>query len=1094
MSHHPIAFLRRLAAAPAADSVPDADLLARFVQDNDEAAFGILVARHGPMILGVCAHVLGDRHAAEDCTQAAFLVLARRAASLRRPQALAAWLHGVALRVAWRARAEARRQLPQAPAAAPEAADPHPDPLDALTARELLALVDEEIAHLPEAYRLAVLLCGRQGRTVEEAARLLGWTPGSVRARLVRGRRRLHARLIRRGLTLSAVAAAVEVPRGAAGMPTALVGATARAALAFAAGGPAAGVSARVMVLTQAGLRGLAMGKARLTAALLLAAGVALAGAGMLAHQGPPDAGQEAGRVQPAGRAPGRTDPYRDPLPAGALTRLGTLRFRHSQNVLDIAFAPDGKTLAAADSDLVCLWNAATGEELRRLQQATTGHGLAFAPDSKTLATADFTAILLWDPATGRQLRRFPLQGQPVVVSLLFSPDGKTLAWLTQDNTLGLSDAATGKVQHRWPGPPNIVSSSVAFSPDSRTLALACQKDNDVPLYDTATGAEVRRLVGHRESVYTVAFSPDGKTLVSTARDDTLRFWNAATGKELRRVKHGGGAWKLAFSPDGTVLATGGWNARLWETATGKLLRTCERDDDGHFECLAFSPDGKTVAASRSNSHAPSLWDVASGKRRLAFAGHLGPVTGIAVSPDGTLLATAAWEKNYSRRNAVHLWDPATGKELGTVGTDLGFVGGPAFSPDGRLLAAGNEDGTIRLWDPATRREVRRLTGHKDMVEWVGFTAGGKVLASLGYHDRTIRLWDVARGKELRQFRGTQATPGGGIAPAPDGKTIVQGGEVPPSLVLWDAATGKAVDRFGGYGAQVTALALSPDGRTLATAAGGDGVRLWDVATGKEVRRFADPNRWIGLLVFSPDGRTLGGGGGTVHLWEVATGTEQCRFAGHRGPVRSGAFSPDGRRFLSGGEDTTVLIWDLTGQAAESRPGSVSLSPRELEDLWVDLGAAEASRAHRAVWALVASPEQAVRLFRDRLLPVAAADPERVAQLLSELDSEDFARRDKATKELRRMGEAILPALRRALAGRPPPELRRRAEQLVDDLGGLSSEQLAAVRAVEALERVGSPDARQVLEALTGGVPEARRTREARAALQRLAGRPVPAR
>jgi hypothetical protein len=285
-------------------------------------------------------------------------------------------------------------------------------------------------------------------------------------------------------------------------------------------------------------------------------------------------------------------------------------------------------------------------------------------------------------------------------------------------------------------------------------------------------------------------------------------------------------------------------------------------------------------------------------------------------------------------------------------------------------------------------------------------------------------------------------------------------------------------------------------------------VRLWDVASGKQVRRLAEPGGWVGLLVFSGDGRTLatGRGDGVIRLWEVATGAERCQFAGfgfagHRGAIRCGAFSPDGRTFFSGGQDTTVLVWDVTGRAAEGPPQAAELSPRELEALRADLAAAdglrperagkgERSRAYRALWALAAAPGQAVPLFREQLRPVVAADPDRVARLLAELDNDDFAVRDRAPKELQGMGEGALPALRKALEGKPGPELRRRVERLLDDLSAGSAAQVYESRALEVLERIGSPDARRVLETLAGGVAEARLTQEAKASLERLAKRP----
>src|SRR5262245_28787340 len=429
--HH----LRRLASPQHADTSPDPALLERFVRGRDEGAFAALVERHGPMVLRVCRRLLADPHAAEDAFQATFLVLARRAAAVRRRQRLAGWLHGVAYRVARKARtAEVLRQGREQPSADVAAPDPHPDPLAELSARELLRVLDEEVQRLPEVYRLPVLLCCLEGHTQEEAARRLGWAPGSVKGRLERGRARLLERLARRGLTLSAALAAVAIGQGAAsaGLPAALAGATVRAAVACAVG-DAAGVGAipdRVLVLAEAGMKGLAVAKVKLTLGLVLLAGVLVGGAGLAAFPArtatTPAQAQEAGkeargaeRQKPAEKLP-RTDLHGDPLPEGAVARLGTIRFRHDHSSLHLrpAFSPDGKVLATGGSNGIHLWDAATGKPLREIHARYGDYSEPFfTPDGRRLigcrwlgweasrqAGHNVWMVRLWDPETGRQL------------------------------------------------------------------------------------------------------------------------------------------------------------------------------------------------------------------------------------------------------------------------------------------------------------------------------------------------------------------------------------------------------------------------------------------------------------------------------------------------------------------------------------------------------------------------------------------------------------------------------------------------------------------------------------------------------------------
>jgi RNA polymerase sigma factor (sigma-70 family) len=286
---HLLKRLRRLAVPPGPTSASDVVLLGRFVRHRDEDAFAALVARYGPMVLRVCRRLLGDPHDTEDAFQATFLVLARRAGAIRPPAALAAWLHEVARRVALKARATRVRQRQREQAAlVREPLDPHPDPLAELSARDLLTVLDEEVRRLPEAYRLPVLLCCVEGRSQEEAARQLGWTPGSVRGRLERGRRRLHARLLRRGLTLSAGLLALEVSRGVttARVPARLVEPVVRAArsLALPSGAAAGGVSARASALAEGVVRTMMLTKLKTLTLLVLLAGAVAVGS-VLTHR-----------------------------------------------------------------------------------------------------------------------------------------------------------------------------------------------------------------------------------------------------------------------------------------------------------------------------------------------------------------------------------------------------------------------------------------------------------------------------------------------------------------------------------------------------------------------------------------------------------------------------------------------------------------------------------------------------------------------------------------------------------------------------------------------------------------------------------------
>jgi RNA polymerase sigma factor (sigma-70 family) len=1125
---HLLRHLRRLASGPAPGPASDAHLLERFIRRRDEDSFAALVGRHGPMVRGVCRRLLADAHTAEDCFQATFLVLARRDASVRPREALAAWLYGVARRVALKARsASARRPARPLPSGGLAPADPRPDPLDQLTARELLSALEEEVARLPEVHRLPVILCCLEGLCQEEAARRLGWTHGSVKGRLERGRARLRARLAKRGLSLPAVLAAAcaghaVTAGGAAAVPLA------RAALAFAAGQtettPAASSPQAALLARAALASGRKVLPALALAGCLLAAGVgALLCQGQAADPGraprPAAVKPAAGDAAPApglGR-PGRVDhdPEKpaaggdapapavkihvaeapgdeDPLPPGAVRRLGSLRFRHGHGwgATDVLFAPDGKTLVSVGAGEVRLWQTASGKEIPRPAGLAKERALcaALSPDGTSLALGgDSGDIRLREVATGKELRRLPgKEGQ--VLALAYAPDGKFLAAATHfANTVCVYRAATGELlwqaKTHQPG-------CLTFSPDGKYVT-AQTGPGRVDLFDAATGRPAGA-VHYPGQIQDAAFSPDGKLLAAGDDLGGVSLWELPSGKLVKRLGGRLGSVRpaaryVAFSVDGKLLACSGNALQLWDVESGQE-RPALQGASGRFGRAVFAPDGKTLAA--AGAGVVRLWDVASGRRLRQSGGHEDQVFRVFFSRDGRVVASESSHSMASADNTLRLWETATGRELQRVA----LVGGDYYLSDlGRLVVGDFGRGAVRLLDLVTGRELRRFPTLREGGFFHAFSPDGRFLA-LGTMSGVVALWDLAEGREAWVLGGHQGHVLG-LAFSPDGKVVSGGheravrlGEAPKDHARLGEVVANGHERWrAAVPALPVSLAVSPRGDVVAAGLSDNTIRAWDLATGREVLRVKDNGQGTSALAYSPDGKVLASSGmrGEVHLLDAATGRELAVLRGHRGAVRALAFAPDGRLLASASDDTTVLLWDVKGRAGKAPPPRAPVAGG-LEALWADLSADDGFRACLAVHKLSAI-SGAVRFLTGKLRPLAAADP-RLTRLVRDLDATRFPAREQAARELEELGELVEPALRQALTAKPTLEARRRIEKLLAKLDAEppSPARLRPLRALHALERIGTPEARAALQELARGVPEARVAREARGVLQQL--------
>jgi RNA polymerase sigma factor (sigma-70 family) len=593
--------LRRVVPAQDGAVRTDAQLLGRFIEQRDEAAFEALLGRHGPMVMGVCRRVLHHPQDAEDAFQATFLVLVRKAASVVPRERVANWLYGVARQTALRARAlrarrrqreqQAIRTLPTARASPSESND-------------LQGLLDEELSRLPQKYRIPIVLCDLEGLTRKEAAAQMGWPEGSLSSRLARARALLARRLCRRGVIGCGgiLAGLLAVP---AGVPAALAASTVKAASLWAAGrtGATGLVSAQAAALADGVIKTMLLTKLKGVLGVLLVlgavVGVSWLGLGLLAN-----------RLAVAQAA--KQDVTSAPPPAAARQPKLRATFDGEKDGTAVAISSDGKMMASESEDeRVKLWDVATGREKATLK---TRHerkvlSLALSGSGRLLATGGNEGnVKLWDVAGGRLKATFEGHTDQVT-SVAVSGDGTLVASASDDRTVKLWDVAGGRVKAIFKGHTG-KATAVAMSGDGKLVASGGD-DKTVRLWDVATGRPKATLEGHTDKVTGLALSRDGKLLVSASEDGTVRLWDVATGREKATFKgHADEVTAVAISGDGRLVASAGGDrtVKLWDTVTGREKATLEGHTD-KVTSVALSGDGK-VLVSGSRDRTVRLWDL----------------------------------------------------------------------------------------------------------------------------------------------------------------------------------------------------------------------------------------------------------------------------------------------------------------------------------------------------------------------------------------------------------------------------------------------------------------------------------------------------
>lgn len=611
------------------------------------------------------------------------------------------------------------------------------------------------------------------------------------------------------------------------------------------------------------------------------------------------------------------TDLYGDPLPPGAILRMGSIRFRQGTEVSGLGVSDDGKILVSLGKSNV----------------------------------PNFMSVRFWDILTGRQISGIS-PPKPEFKAFSFSPDGKYIAAAFPDGLLRVWELANRREIFKAQVPPGEIK-SMAFSWDGKKLAVVFGGIHkfgtyQVLLYAGKTIARVYDLVSKGRIWtfecancydYDLSFSPDGKIL-AIAYYGNVYLWDLDTGKTRAKISGGGGYSHCLFSPEGRTLVTRkavnkDYRNSFWNATNPEAIREIHVDESLRIGAI-FSPDGKTLAIQSLADQDPfCLRDLATGRELIRLNGNDSMVRSLVFSRDGNLLITG------HENGKLLIWDIQGGIQIREFPGHYEAANCVTFSPDGNMLATGGNEGLIYLWDSRTSKPIMKIEADKGRVSSVAFSPDGKTLASASQagrrdyeHDFCVRLWDVQFGKEIFKWglENKINNPVVAVRFSLDGKRVfartLDSKIWELNVVLGTRAeyfpeTGNLEMTFapndGEKHSWLSRWIVSPDRRTLATIIEGAYnspthcyIQFTDLLTGEKCPVSFSIEKSYQALAFSLDGRYLaaGNGRGEIKLWDTANGDLISKFNAH-GNIQCLAFSPDGKRLASGNLDSSILIWDL---------------------------------------------------------------------------------------------------------------------------------------------------------------------------------------
>jgi WD40 repeat protein len=623
-------------------------------------------------------------------------------------------------------------------------------------------------------------------------------------------------------------------------------------------------------------------------------------------------------------------------------------RVGHANAVTALAYSPDGRYIVSVAKDRSGrVWDGKSGALLRTL----TGVGspliaVAFAANSRTVVTAARDgSVQWWNATSGKRLGRTAARAAKAEAVALHpgGADGLPLLIATGNAAHSISleivkrIGGPGEPAARLEGNVSRVL-SIALSPDGK-LAASGGEDGSVRVWETVDGLVRFSLRSHAMPVRAIAFSADSTVLADASDDGDTHRWDTRTGKKigsrLQLNAPGDGVGAVAFGPDASLIATGGRRslanrqayAVIW-SGRDELQKQALVGHEAYVTALAFSPDG-TRLASGSRDRSVRVWSTESG-RQIAPAEMRVAVTSVAFSPTARILAGASTD------SAVRIWSARTGELLHILLGHRGAVNAVAFTPDGRRIVSGGSDHTIRVWDAATGAPLHAWTSKSGEIDALRVSPDGSLVIT-GHRSSAvagaIEIRELETGAVRRTLDGLP--PIRSLAISPDGATLGAGSgnssglfENPSEVRLWDLKSGEQAGvNVAAMSYAVNALAYSPDGRLLASAAdhyekredyaedlSGD-MKVWNGRTLAYHHGGTLPlaGTFVNALMFLPDNQTIVSGGedGLIRRWNARTGESAGVFpAEHQGPVTSLSLSPDGALLASGSADNTVRIWN----------------------------------------------------------------------------------------------------------------------------------------------------------------------------------------